>query len=67
MSYAIFPFFFWQLLNHAYIRETRMQRNTIETSYKWHRYANNNQLLNEFGQNMVLFFRSPDLQKFLDL
>ena len=52
MSYAIFPFFFSQLLNHAYIRETSSQRNTIETSHKWHRYVNNNQLLNEFKKNM---------------
>ena len=53
MPYAIFPFFFSQLLHHAYIRETKSQRDTIETSHKWHRYANNNQLLSEFGQNIV--------------
>ena len=53
MPYAIFPFFFSQLLHHAYIREIKSQRDTIETSHKWHRYANNNQLLSKFGQNIV--------------
>ena len=63
-----FFLFFSQLLNHAYIRESRSQRDTIETSHKWHRYANNNQLLNDFGQNIVcFFFLLPDLRKLLDL
>ena len=58
-----FSLFFSQLLNHAYIRETRSQRNTIETSHKWHRYANNDQLLNEFGQNIVCLTWSAEISR----